>query len=473
MLFNSLTFLAFFALVLLGYRLLPAWTARKWWLLAASYVFYGAWTPPFALLLLGSTVVDWFVSLRLGAERRPGRRRVWLVASLLVNLGALGFFKYGTFLLENTIVLLAQAGIDYQPPRLDILLPVGISFYTFQTLSYVIDVYRRELQPVRSLADFALFVSFFPQLVAGPIVRASDFLYQLEAPPAPVRGRFGWGLFLMTLGLFQKVVLADVLLAPTAELVFEHAWPLQPVDAWAGVLAFSLQILFDFAGYSTCAIGAALCFGFSFGDNFRCPYGAAGFSDFWRRWHISLSTWLRDYLYIPLGGNRRGPRRTLINLMLVMLLGGLWHGAAWTFVIWGGLHGAYLAIERLFVRAAGDAKWTRGRLAGAGGWLLTFLGVCVAWVFFRANGVGEAGRLVADMFGAHAADGDRIVTGRALLTTGLLAAVVLIVHRLLRATTVEQLAVRWRRLVVPAWAGMGCALLLAQGKGSAFIYFQF
>jgi alginate O-acetyltransferase complex protein AlgI len=473
MLFHSLTFLAFFAAVLLGDRLLSRWSARKWWLLAASYAFYAAWNPPLALLLAGSTVIDWFVGLRLGTTRHPGRRRAWLLLSLAVNLGALGFFKYGSFLLANTVALLAQIGVHYRPPQLDLLLPVGISFYTFQTLSYSLDVWRGELRPVRSLRDFALFVSFFPQLVAGPIVRARDFLGQLDAPPAPVRGRFGWGLFLITVGLFQKVVLADVLLAPTAELVFGHTGPLQPVDAWAGALAFGLQILFDFAGYSTCAIGAALCLGFSFGDNFRWPYGAAGFSDFWRRWHISLSTWLRDYLYIPLGGNRRGPRRTLIHLLLVMLLGGLWHGAAWTFVVWGALHGGYLVVERAFFGIAGGVRWVRTPAAAAGGHLLTFAAVTVAWVFFRATDLGAAGRLIADMAGAHATDGDRIVTGRGLLWTGLLVVVVLTGHRLLRATTTAALAERCHRLIVPAWAGMACALLLAQGKGAAFLYFQF
>ncbi|HEX5052898.1 MAG TPA: MBOAT family O-acyltransferase, partial [Planctomycetota bacterium] len=451
----------------------PGWGTRKSWLLAASYVFYAAWNPPFALLLLGSTLVDWWVGLRLGREARPRRRRAWLLLSLAVNLGALAFFKYGNFLLENTTALLAQFGVAYQPPKLDILLPVGISFYTFQTLSYSIDVYRGQLQPVRSLSDFALFVSFFPQLVAGPIVRARDFLFQLEAPPQAVRGRTGWGLCLMTFGLFQKVVLADVLLAPTAELVFGHGFPLAPLDAWAGTLAFSLQILFDFAGYSTCAIGAALCFGFSFGDNFRSPYGAIGFSDFWRRWHISLSTWLRDYLYIPLGGNRRGARRTAIHLMLVMLLGGLWHGAAWTFVVWGGLHGLYLTIERVLVRATAGARWAQGRPAAALAWAATLFGVAIAWVFFRATDVAHAGRVLASMFGAFAVDGDRIVTGRALLTVALLLASVLTAHRLLARTSLEALVVRAPRLVTPVWAAMACALLLAQGKGSAFLYFQF
>ena len=223
--------------------------------------------------------------------------------------------------------------IQYKPPHLDVFLPIGISFYTFHSLSYTLDIYRGVMRPTRSLRDFTLAVSFFPQLVAGPIVRAGDFLPQLEHPPKPQEGRFLWGLLLMTLGLFEKVVLADTLLAGSADRVFGHGGPLMALDSWMGVIAFAGQIFCDFAGYSTCAIGAALCLGFHLKDNFRFPYAAVGFSDFWRRWHISLSTFLRDYLYIPLGGNRHGAARAMVNLIIVMFIGGL-HGAAWTFVVW-------------------------------------------------------------------------------------------------------------------------------------------
>ena len=226
-------------------------------------------------------------------------------------------------------------GIIYQPPHLDILLPVGISFYTFHSLSYTLDIYRGVLRPTKSLRDFILAVSFFPQLVAGPIVRAGDFLPQLLHPPRLKNGQFLWGLALMTLGMFQKIVLADTLLSGCADRVFGYPGPLVALDSWAGVLAFAGQIFFDFAGYSLCAIGAALTLGFHLKDNFRFPYAAIGFSDFWRRWHISLSTFLRDYLYIPLGGNQVRPFRAALNLVIVMFLGGLWHGAAWTFVVWG------------------------------------------------------------------------------------------------------------------------------------------
>ncbi|MDP9005265.1 MAG: MBOAT family protein, partial [Verrucomicrobiota bacterium] len=360
MLFNSLTFIVFFVVVVVAYWTMRSWQARKNLLLVASYIFYGAWNPPFALLLFSTTAMDFYLGRRIAQEKRPGPRKVWLVISVAVNLSMLGFFKYGNFLLENFQWLLARGGINYQPPHLDVFLPIGISFYTFHSLSYTLDIYRGAMKPTRSLRDFALAVSFFPQLVAGPIVRAGDFLPQLGAAPEPEKGRFFWGLLLMTLGLFEKVVLADTLLSGSADRIFSYGGPLIAIDSWLGVMAFAGQIFFDFAGYSICAIGAALCLGFHLKDNFRFPYAAIGFSDFWRRWHISLSTFLRDYLYIPLGGNRSGATRALVNLIITMFIGGLWHGAAWTFVIWGLLHGSYLVIERLVRASVKAAPWNQG-----------------------------------------------------------------------------------------------------------------
>ncbi|HEX4706724.1 MAG TPA: MBOAT family O-acyltransferase, partial [Candidatus Udaeobacter sp.] len=307
MLFNSLTFVVFFVVVVTLYWSIRSWRARKNLLVVASYIFYGAWNPPFAALLFGTTAMDFWLGRRMGNARDQHARRRWLVASVCMNLSMLGFFKYGNFLLQNFQWLLARIGIVYQPPHLDILLPVGISFYTFHSLSYTLDIYRGVLRPTKSLRDFILAVSFFPQLVAGPIVRAGDFLPQLLHPPRLKNGQFLWGLALMTLGLFQKIVLADTLLSGCADRVFGYPGPLVALDSWAGVLAFAGQIFFDFAGYSLCAIGAALTLGFHLKDNFRFPYAAIGFSDFWRRWHISLSTFLRDYLYIPLGGNQVRP----------------------------------------------------------------------------------------------------------------------------------------------------------------------
>src|SRR5882724_1967714 len=277
MLFNSLTFVVFFAVVVTAYWSMHSWNARKNFLVIASYVFYGAWNPPFAALLFSTTAMDFWLGRQMAKAKGQDSRRAWLVGSVCMNLSMLGFFKYGNFLLENFQWLFARLGIIYQPPHLDILLPVGISFYTFHSLSYTLDIYRDVLKPTKSLRDFILAVSFFPQLVAGPIVRAGHFL---------------WGLLLMTLGLFEKIVLADTMLSGSADRIFGYAGPLVALDSWLGVMAFAGQIFFDFAGYSTCAIGAALCLGFHLKDNFRFPYAAIGFSDFWRRWHISLSTFL-------------------------------------------------------------------------------------------------------------------------------------------------------------------------------------
>jgi alginate O-acetyltransferase complex protein AlgI len=335
------------------YALPFPWRVKKSNLLVASYLFYAAWNPPFVALLWLSTVLDWWVAKRLYVTESESRRRALLLVSVVVNLGLLGYYKYGGFVLENFTEGMRLVGMEYQPASWDIVLPVGISFYTFQTMAYSLDVYLRRAKPAESFLDFALFVTFFPQLVAGPIVRPTDLIPQFATPRVATRCQLGWGLMLMTLGLFQKVVVADGLLAPVSDAVFGAPQTPQTLDAWLGTLAFSGQIFCDFAGYTTTAIGIALTFGFSLPDNFRYPYAAIGFSDFWRRWHISLSSWLRDYLYVPLGGNRKGTGRTYINLMLTMLLGGLWHGAAWTFVIWGGLHGIYLMAERFLTGRVG------------------------------------------------------------------------------------------------------------------------
>src|SRR5437762_3094267 len=251
MLFNSLTFVVFFVIVVVAYWSIRSWNARKNLLLIASYIFYGAWNPPFAALLFSTTAMDFYLGRMIAKEHRPRVKKLWLFFSVAVNLSLLGFFKYGNFLLENFQWLLARGGINYQPPHLDLFLPIGISFYTFHSLSYTLDVYRGATRPTRSLRDFLLAVSFFPQLVAGPIVRAADFLPQCATPPTPLKHRLQWGLFMMSLGMFQKIVLADTLLAPVADSIFGHPGPVFPLDAWTGVIAFSGQIFFDFSGYST------------------------------------------------------------------------------------------------------------------------------------------------------------------------------------------------------------------------------
>ena len=470
MVFNSLTFAVFLAVVLAVHSSPIGWRAKKLNLLVASYLFYAAWNPPFVVLIWISTVVDWTLAKRMSAARSDRSRKLLLAASLSVNLGLLGAFKYGEFLLSNFVTLVGWMGIEYAPPPLGIVLPVGISFYTFQTLSYTIDVYRRRLEPWSSFPDFALFVTFFPQLVAGPIVRARDFLPQLAAPRSATSEQMGWGLTLLTIGLFEKVVLADALSAPVADTVFAAAGSAGRVDAWIGTLAFANQIFFDFAGYSSCAIGVGLMLGFQLPVNFRFPYAAIGFSDFWRRWHVTLSTWLRDYLYISLGGNRGGRYRTLRNLAITMLLGGLWHGAAWRFVIWGGLHGLYLIVERLLRthwRGPEPGRLGDPLLAG-----LTFVAVCMAWVFFRASSWTEAVTLIEAMvLGAP----DALSLGRAaVLNVAVLTLAALTGHWLMRDRSLHD---TWR--ASPWWvrgfliSGMLYAILISPGNDRAFIYFQF
>lgn len=473
MLFNSLTFVVFFAVVVGLYWSLGPWNARKNLLVAASYIFYGAWNPPFAALLFATTAMDFWLGRQMARAEGPRARKTWLVASVCMNLSMLGFFKYGNFLLENFKWLMAQIGIIYQPPHLDILLPVGISFYTFHSLSYTLDIYRGVLQPTRSLRDFVLAVSFFPQLVAGPIVRAGDFLPQLVRPPTLRVGQFLWGLSLMTLGLFEKIVLADTMLSGAADRVFGYAGPLISLDSWLGVMAFAGQIFFDFAGYSICAIGAALCLGFHLKDNFRFPYAAIGFSDFWRRWHISLSTFLRDYLYIPLGGNQVRPFHAALNLVIVMFLGGLWHGAAWTFVVWGLLHGSYLVVERVIRIFFENAAWANNFAVRFAAGLATYAAVCIAWVFFRASDFAVAWRMLTGMFGGHP-HGDAILSTREILQVGCVVLGMVMAHWLMRDTNLETVVTRMPRwAVTTVWALMACAIILTQGSSNAFIYFQF
>src|ERR1700736_3060517 len=473
MLFNSLTFVVFFVIVVTLYWSIASWTAGKNLLVVGSYLFYGAWNPPFAALLFSTTAMDFWLGRQMAKAKDPPAKRRCLVASVCMNLSMLGFFKYGNFLLQNFQWLLARIGIIYQAPHLDILLPVGISFYTFHSLSYTLDIYRGVLQPTKSLRDFILAVSFFPQLVAGPIVRAGDFLPQLIKAPGLRAGQFLWGLLLMTLGLFEKIVLADTMLSGSADRVFSYAGPLVALDSWAGVIAFAGQIFFDFAGYSICAIGAALCLGFHLKDNFRFPYAAIGFSDFWRRWHISLSTFLRDSLYIPLGGNQVRPVRAAINLVIVMFLGGLWHGAAWTFVVWGLLHGSYLVIERVIRVLFENKTWANSFgtrfLAGAA----TYGAVCIAWVFFRASDFTIASRMLGGMFGQHPY-GDAILSTREMLQVALVTIGMISVHCSLRDSNIETAVARLPRcMVTAAWGVMACSIILTQGASNAFIYFQF
>ena len=473
MIFNSLTFVAFFAAVLaLHYSPFFSWHQKKINLLLASYLFYAAWNPPFVILLWVSTVVDWWAAQAMVRSDKQATRRAWMIVSVVVNLGMLGYFKYGEFLLQNFVAFAASIGVEYRPPEWNIVLPVGISFYTFATLSYTLDVYLRRAKPAKHFLDYALFVTFFPHLVAGPIMRPTELVPQFAESRRATPHQLYFGFALIILGLFQKVVLADGFLAPVVEKVYDAREGVPTmIDAWVATLAFSGQIFCDFAGYSSTAIGVALCLGFAMPDNFRFPYAAVGFSDFWRRWHITLSSWLRDYLYIPLGGNRHGPARTYAALMGTMLLGGLWHGAAWTFVVWGGLHGLYLAAER----------WLKGKF---GGWkpgpaqflalgILTYALVNLTWVFFRAKNFTVASNMLTSMAGLA----DKPVAMIALLP--MIYAMVIVggiftTHWVMRDKTLEIAVERTPAWVVGALLGiMAIAVVAEQGKGSAFIYFQF
>ena len=474
MLFNSLTFIVFFAIVLVLHYAPFAWRVKKYNLLIASYLFYAAWNPPFVLLLWISTLVDWHVAKRIFVEDRRSRRRALLALSLLVNLGFLAFFKYGNFLLENWVWLMSQFGIEWQAANWDIVLPVGISFYTFQTLAYTLDIYLKRAEPSKSFLDFALFVTFFPQLVAGPIVRPTQLMPQFAKPHVANLKQLYWGFSLIILGIFQKVVVADGLLAPSSDLVFGADKHVPFVDAWLGTLAFSGQIFSDFAGYSTTAIGVALCLGFSLPNNFRFPYAAIGFSDFWRRWHISLSTWLRDYLYIPLGGNRKGPVRTYANLMTTMLLGGLWHGASWTFVVWGGLHGLYLAVERWLKARFGGAAFTQKTLMRILLALATYFFINISWVFFRAQDFPTAWRMISSMFGYAPDDSVAKLPTVYMLQVVITIVLMLIIHWRMRNTTLEAVAQKTPKwLIIAMLAVMAFLTIITQGSGDAFIYFQF
>ena len=403
MIFSSVEFFLFFGLVLLVHwgllSLVPPRRregARQAFLLAASYYFYMSWNATFILLILASTLIDFLAALYIHKATTLRWRRFALVVSLFSNLGLLGVFKYANFFLGNLNAGLGALGHD-SDFVVHVILPVGISFFTFQSMSYTIDVYRGKLEPIKSFPDFALYVAFFPQLVAGPIVRAIDFLPQLKVVHylRDVNVRRGINLFLV--GLVKKALISDWLSIP-ADAVFSDPSGYSSAAVWVGVISYALQIYCDFSGYSDMAIGAAALLGYQLPENFNMPYVAANITDFWRRWHISLSTWLRDYLYISLGGNRGSKLFTYRNLMLTMLLGGLWHGASWTFVVWGGLHGLGLIVHKEFVRHFPEPKTSPVRaLRTALGIPVTFIFVSFTWVFFRSQDFSSAAVMIRKM----------------------------------------------------------------------------
>ncbi len=470
MLFNSFTFLIFFIVVFALFSALPGWVHKKYLLLLASYIFYAAWNPPYVFLLILSTTVDWWVVRLISREPHLVRRRILLGVCLISNLGMLSYFKYGSFFLENFAGLMAAVGMHYQVPESGIILPIGISFYVFASLSYVIDVYRKELRADWKFQDYALFVSFFPHLVAGPIVRASCLLPQIESPKMPSANQIGWGAAFVFMGLFCKVVMADAVFSPVVDEVFGSPDKHGMFDTWSAVFSFSGQIYYDFAGYSLCAIGLAQCFGFYFPENFRYPYAARGFSDFWRRWHISLSSWLRDYLYIPLGGNKSGVGTQRRNLMITMMLGGLWHGASWMFLLWGTLHGFFLVVEKIILSLPDRFfKWIPNQ------WpvpeLCTFILVTLAWIPFRANELNQVFLMLSNLGNLSVAPTD--------LPRFLIADIGMILtlrwHFHLRNSSVESIVGKMTvtRQVGCVSACLASLFLSSGGDQHAFIYFQF
>src|SRR5512138_26593 len=411
MIFNSFVFWAFFAGVLFLYWRLPH-RGQNLMLLVASYVFYGYWDWRYLGLLAASTLIDYYVSNAIYRDDDARRRKILLVTSIVANLSFLGYFKYAGFFVREFADLLETLGFQANLPVLNILLPVGISFYTFQTMAYTIDVYRGVTKPAKTLSDFALFVAFFPQLVAGPIERSAQLLPQLVNPRSYRSGDFAEGLYHILIGMLKKVVIADNL-APIVNRVFSTpSAELTSADVLIGVYAFAFQIYGDFSGYSSIAQGTAKWMGIDLSYNFKMPYFSRSPSEFWQRWHVTLSQWLRDYLYIPLGGNRARPRRTYINLALTMLLGGLWHGAAWTFIIWGAWHGLLLVGYRL----AGIEKFERRTttLVAVLQAIVMFHFVCIGWLFFRAESFDQAMAMLAAIATAPALT-DYAIYGAAMI----------------------------------------------------------
>ena len=400
MLFNSLQFAVFFIIVYGLYVILNhKWQNRL--LLVASYVFYGAWDWRFLSLIFISTAVDYYCGLEIDKTRSIKRRKFFLFLSIFVNLSILGFFKYFGFFADNLRFILNNFGFSAQDSFLRIILPVGISFYTFQTMSYTIDIYRGQMRPTKKFFDFALFVAFFPQLVAGPIERAKHLLPQILFSRRFNLDRFYEGCFLIFWGLFQKVFIADNL-AKIVDPVFAGLGPHDGIRVLLALYGFAFQIFCDFAGYSNMARGIGRLMGFDIMVNFRVPYFAKNPKEFWQRWHISLSSWLKDYLYIPLGGNRRGVFITYRNLMFTMLLGGLWHGAAWTFIVWGAYHGLLLIIYRLFKPLVVKMPQIKNLLIQrlwAGLRIVFFFNlVCLGWLFFRADSLTQAFSMLGSLF---------------------------------------------------------------------------
>jgi alginate O-acetyltransferase complex protein AlgI len=478
MLFNSIAFAIFLPLVLSVYLTLKT-RAQNFWLLLASLVFYGWWDPRFLLLLIVPTVIDYVCALKIHRASEPKTRKSYLLFSICTNLAILAFFKYFNFFIDSADALLSAIGIHQALPALSIILPVGISFYTFHELSYVIDVYRRELEPVSDFWLYVLYVLYFPQLVAGPIARAANLLPQLARPR-----RINWqlireGLLLILIGLFKKVGVADAL-APFVDIRFNNPAICSGSDLLIALYLFSLQIYCDFSGYTDIARGVSKLFGIELLTNFNRPYFAATITDFWRRWHISLSTWLRDYLYIPLGGSRGSVAKVYRNLMLTMLLGGLWHGASWTFVVWGGLHGLYLSVHKFLIeRNKVKSESLPGGLISKFATVLkvvaTFHLVALTWIFFRAESFGIAWQYLYGILTWHPATASSPASPLGLRIAALCACIFAL--DLAQEFSKDEVFILRQQWVVRGmcYASLIILILVFGGLGAniPFIYFQF
>jgi D-alanyl-lipoteichoic acid acyltransferase DltB (MBOAT superfamily) len=474
MLFNSLVFLVFLGVVLPVFYLLPQ-RFKKIFLLLASYTFYGYWDWRFCSLLLLSTVMDYYLGHVIYTETDEKKRKRLLYLSLLVNLTLLGFFKYFNFFVDS----FAQVfGTQLDSVHLHVILPVGISFYTFQSLSYTFDLYRKKLEPAKSLLDYSVFVSFFPQLVAGPIEKAVHLLPQVEKIKMPDRQYIKEGAILITTGMFKKIIIGDTI-GKYVDNVFAEPGNFSSGELICTLIMFAVQIYADFSGYSLIAKGCGKLLGVTLMDNFNQPYLASSITDFWRRWHISLSDWLKDYVYIWwLGGNRKGKFRTYLNLMATMLLGGLWHGANWTFVIWGGIHGAALAFHKFIL---GDKKVeTRFTFNGSTSLvkfifnvLFTFLIVLFAWLFFRASDLKTATTILSHIFNWTSSD----LIGDFIIATTLYFSVIILLDVVEYYTDnhayllLLKPAMRYG-ILIPVWAII-LIFMYTVGKPAPFIYFQF
>ena len=476
MLFNTLQFAIFFIIVYSVYLALShKWQNRV--LLIASYIFYGAWDWRFLSLIWISTVLDYFCGIIIHESDDTKKRKLFLLFSVFGNLFILGFFKYFNFFAANLQELLRIFGFTIHPRFLHIILPIGISFYTFQTMSYTLDIYYKKMKPTRKFFDFALFVAFFPQLVAGPIERAKHLLPQILAPRRLTFEKFYEGCFLIFWGLFQKVFVADNM-ARIVDPVFASEPPYNGVKVLLALYAFAFQIFCDFAGYSNIARGLGKCMGFDIMVNFNVPYIATNPRKFWQRWHISLSTWLRDYLYIPLGGNRRGALITYRNLAITMLLGGLWHGAAWTFIIWGGYQGILLIVHRLLKPWLAKIPTPRNYVINRI-WQIIKIGfffqlICLGWLIFRAGSIEQIiGMLRAILFNFNVVP--NIGLGMGFAKLGFFSFVLMLVF-MFQFLKNDILAVYKSNIVVKGALYVICFyLLVAYGVtgGKEFIYFQF